>query len=248
MNKKQANSHLFALYYPTSSSYKVSQQLTITEDDLVHRMQRVLRLSQGDTCILFDSVSWLELIITAVTRTTITGNVNAKHAVKPWQPNINFFLPILKREALAIAVYDLVQAGVQEIQLIQTQKVQHALRGTQELQRLQRIIIAAAEQSKNFAFPQIKAPITWQEFLAQIASVPTFVGNPAGKPLFATIKEYSPEATYNLLVGPEGGFTSQEYTQLQKANVIEVSLIPTILKAETAAFYLAALLRSYFNA
>lgn len=243
MDKNKANTHLFALYYQATSTYNA--QFVITDDQLVHRISRVLRLAQGDACIFFDRTSWISCTITQITRTTVAGTINAKHTVQSWHPKITFFLPVLKRDALATAVYDLVQAGVQEIQLLRTQKAQHAF-GTQELQRLERIIIAAAEQSKNFAFPAIQEPISWSQALLLLQKNRSYVGDPTGMPIFTALGTERHNA-YNLLVGPEGDFTLEESAQLQKAGVMPVRLTPTILKAETAAFYLAALWRSYIS-
>ncbi len=246
MNGNRINTHLFALYY---SGKKLTHHdlLVITDTDLIHRIERVLRLSVGDACILFDRTTWKEVTITALTRTTITCTVVAQHDIKPWYPKIRFFLPVLKRESLATAVYNLVESGVQEIQLIKTEKVQRAFGSTKELERLERIAIAAAEQSKNFALPDIKEPISWAEALILMQKTISYVGDPMGMPIFDSLHGLQkwPDSCI-LVVGPEGDFTAREYAALKEAGVIPLQLTPTILRAETAAFYLAALFRSFF--
>ena len=246
MNVPRINTHLFALYY-LGKKITHHNLLVITDTDLIHRMHRVLRLEVGDTCILFDRTTWMEVTLTALARATITCTVIAQHDIKPWYPKIRFLLPVLKREALATAIYNLVEAGVQEIQLIQPQKVHRTFGGTKELERLERIAIAAAEQSKNFAVPDIKEPISWEEALILLQKTTSYVGDPTGIPIFDSLGERRklPDLC-TLLVGPEGDFTPREYAELKEAHVISLQLTPTILRAEMAAFYLAALFRSFF--
>jgi 16S rRNA (uracil1498-N3)-methyltransferase len=45
-----------------------------------------------------------------------------------------------------------------------------------------------------------------------------------------------------VLVGPEGDFTPGEITRLKEAGALAVTLGPTILRAETAAFYCLSVL------
>lgn len=242
----RTNSHVFALYYAIDKKTVHDNRLRITSTELIHRMHRVLRLAIGDTCILFDRYAWAEVTIVAVDRTSILCTIIAWHDTKAWHPKITFLLPLLKRESLGDALYNLVQAGVQEIQLIETEKTHHTF-GAKEMERFERIIIAAAEQSKNFAFPNLKAPISWSDALLLMQKTTSYVGDPLGKPIIDTVCKFQIRPDHCLLlVGPEGDFTTQEWEQLTAAHVVPLQLTPTILKAETAAFYLAALFRSLF--
>ncbi len=245
MNEARINTHTFALYYPLPSLTE-EKTIVITDTDLLHRISRILRLTVGDRCILFDRTRWIEMAIMASTRTAMKGTIITTHEIQPWRPAIRFLLPLLKREALVTAIYNLVQAGVQEIQLLETAKVHHTFGGTKELERLERVAIAAAEQSKNFAFPSLKGPLSWRETLELLRSTTSYVGDCAGIPLKSVLAglEQRSADSYTLLVGPEGDFTPEEYRGLKESGVQPVQLTPTILKAETAAFYLAALFRS----
>jgi 16S rRNA (uracil1498-N3)-methyltransferase len=241
------DTHIFALYCPLFHEYQKGS-LVLDDADLVHRITRILRLGIGDTFILFDRSMHGQLTIANITRQSVTSTLHTKHTNKPWQCSITFFLPVLKKEALAAAVYSLVEAGVQDIQLLSTQKIQRKFGGDKERQRLERIILAAAEQSKNFIFPTIKDPMPLPEALALLANTTAYVGNPSGKPVVNIFKDTHqiPERAA-LFVGPEGGFTATEWALFEKANIISLQLTPTILRAEMAAFCLAAFFRSIKN-
>jgi 16S rRNA (uracil1498-N3)-methyltransferase len=240
------NKHLFALYYLRLSHELYNERVVIHDAALIHRITRVLRLRAEDRCILFDRVLAVECTITAIERHQVTATIIRRSVTQPVAQKITFFLPFLKREALTTAVYDLVQAGVQEIRLMHTAKSAHLAGDTHDmLDRLERVIIAAAEQSKNFAFPTCMPPISFAQTIELLAQAPSYVGDPGGTPFFQLFaREQVPAPAYALVVGPEGGFTPQEQEELAKTPIVPVQLTPTILKAETAAFYLAALMRS----
>lgn len=236
--------HIFALYYPALHIPKQEKEIILNDADLVHRLTRVLRLTIGDHFFVFDRFINAQLIIKKIDRHTVICQMKEIKDNTKWQPSIIFLLPILKREALNAAVYSLVEAGVNEIQLIQTEKGQRKFGITKEMKRLERIIIAAAEQSKNFAFPQLKEPVSFMQALKSVHSM-CYVGDPAGQSAIAYLcKQEIPQCT--LIVGPEGDFSTKEKMALKKKEVIPLQLTPTILRAESAVFYLASLFRSAF--
>ncbi len=165
---------------------------------------------------------------------------------KQYTPTISFLLPVLKRDALAQAVDYLVETGVNELQLMLTEKGQR-WGGEIERERLERICIAAAEQLKNFAFPLIKEPISLADALqAAPSDAFGFYGNPEGDHFREISGDIMPERLI-LTCGPEADFSSAEKLQLQAASFQALRLTPTILRAETAALGLSLLFRTVFS-
>jgi 16S rRNA (uracil1498-N3)-methyltransferase len=242
MKKEQ---HIFALYDERLSFNTKARSYTITDSDMVHRISRVLRLEINDEIIFFNQSVYAPAIVSAIARDSVTLQLQATQSVAPLQPKITFLLPLLKKDALSNAVYGLIEAGASEIQLVTTAKTQRAWGSQNELERLNRIAIAAAEQSKHFAFPTIKAPIALQAAIADLSpSSQRYYGNPDGQS-FALIAPLAAKAQeIALLVGPEGDLTNDE-KQLVVANGFKpVALTPTILRAESAAFCMVSLFRT----
>src|SRR5579872_1459263 len=109
------NSHKFALYVHELPPLKKGQEFSITDTDLMHRMQRILRLQIGDELILFDREHHLSIKIAAFGKKDIVIHVLGSQANQLLKPTISFLLPILKKEAFESAVYFLVEAGVNDI-------------------------------------------------------------------------------------------------------------------------------------
>lgn len=231
-----SNHHIFALYYP--ELFNKVGTITITDKALVDRMSKVLRLQINQTCILFNRIIYASFVITQITAKTITGTIKDIHNTIALKPYITLLLPLLKRDALETAIYGAVEAGVSEIQLVFTQKVQRKWGGHKELERLQRIVVAAAEQSKWYQFPEVHEPLTLEAVLNKYQDKKLFFADPEG----TTIEKITSDCA--ILVGPEGDLTEQEKMVLQKYSVNFFKLTPTILRACQAAIISVALFRT----
>ncbi len=136
---------------------------------------------------------------------------------------------------------------VNELQLMQTENMQRKWGGKKERERLERICIAAAEQSKNFVFPVIKELISLADALQTVPSDALgFYGNPEGNHFCEVSSNVAPEH-FVLTCGPEADFSAAEKLQLQAASFQALRLTPTILRAETAVLCLSSLFRTVFS-
>lgn len=219
-----------------------------SDDKLFHRMATVLRLQIGDTCVFFDREVFITTTITAfVGKKQVHVTIQSVQPTVALYPNITFLLPLLKRDDLESALYSLVEVGVNTIQLVSTQKTGNQWSSDRDSERIQRILIAAAEQSKNFAYPQVKAPISLQAALKEYSGTATKIFfDPKGKKIFdvmQTLHSAQPEQVL-LLVGPEGDLNLEEKKMVQANNFIFCALTPTIMRAVQAAAFAAGFVRS----
>ena len=237
--------HIFALYDERLSRTKTARSSIITDPDMVHRISRVLRLGSDDEIILFNRDCYVQATIASIGRDSVTIEMQAVQPTIHWQPTITFLLPVLKKDSLSNAVYNLVEAGVSAIQLVTTAKTQRAWGGNQELERLSRVAIAAAEQSKHFAFPTIHAPILLPAAIAALSKESQrYYGNPDGQPFAQIVPSAKKAHEIVLLVGPEGDLTGDEKQLVASNGFKPVALTPTILRAESAASCMACLFRT----
>jgi 16S rRNA (uracil1498-N3)-methyltransferase len=244
---KQKERHHFAFFWEPIGAVDAPQQITIKDSELIARISKVVRLKKGDQCTFFNQTSHARVTIEGIERHALHLLVHERAQNQRFQPPFTMLLPLLKRDALSSALYHLVEAGITTIQLITTEKSGHRWEGERELARCKRILIAAAEQSKNFAFPDIFAPLQLQESLDQHSFSHCFYGDIKGADLMETIGAIAAPESMAFAIGPEGDFTDAEKKLLRSKKFEPVKLIPTVLRAETAAFYLPAIFRSVFN-
>jgi 16S rRNA (uracil1498-N3)-methyltransferase len=249
----QGEKHEFALFIESLSSTIKGKgpgsSVIFSDEKLLHRMINVLRLHTEDSCIFFDRHVQVNGIITNFMnkkQVAITVLVIKPHV--ELQPDITFLLPVLKRDDYESALYALAELGVNTIQLVFTRKSVHQWAGQRDYERAQKILISAAEQSKNFVFPELNEPISFGDALKKYhtASVKIFF-DPYGEKFFDTMQKLHASIIQNgvvLLVGPEGDLHEEEKTMVSEYNFMFCALTPTIIRAVQAAALGAGFVRS----
>ena len=109
------------------------------------------------------------------------------------------------------------------------------------LDRLRRSVIEAAKQCGRNRLMKIAEPQAWTEYLSQHPSgnqSRRLVAHFGGLPLSSI--DFTQAIETHLAIGPEGGFTDDEIAAATAAGWQIVDLGPRILRVETAAIALAA--------
>jgi 16S rRNA (uracil1498-N3)-methyltransferase len=205
------------------------------EPDQSHYLLNVMRMQQGDPVTIFnaDAGEWLAYIRDATRKAvTIRCERRVKDASPP--PDVDFLFAPLKHARLDYMVQKATELGVRRLQPVITART-IAERVNQE--RMRANAIEAAEQCNLVFVPEVLPPAkltsvvaSWDTSRALIYCDETAkVSDPTQ--LLRTLK--LPAA---VLVGPEGGFTSDEQQMLRAMpKVVPISLGPRIMRADTAA-------------
>lgn len=251
MNQMKSN-HKFAFFFPALQDFlargiKVQESCIIDDEPLVHRMVHVLRLEEGGQCMLFDRCHHGVFTILNAGKKRVTGSLKDIRKNTQFMPTIIYCVPLLKRDALESALYALTEMGVNSIQLVDTQKIARAWMH-KEFERCQRVIIAAAEQSKYFAYPQLLPPISFEEAVVQYMglSVYKIYCDPEGVPLMECIEQVRAlkPTTIIIMAGPEADLTPHEKMMLRRCGVVFCALTPTILRSFQAITLSAGMFRA----
>ncbi len=156
----------------------------------------------------------------------------------------------VEKNYLQEAIYGLVEVGVTEIRLIKTAKSHDKWFNEREFQRLQKIIIAAAEQSNHYIFPMIYEPRSFHEVIPEIAGLRFFL-DPDGRDFGSVFNDLKKEKVspteISILVGPEGDLSAEEKEFVIQEDFISVRLTLTILRAYQAVILGAGMIRVAIN-
>lgn len=237
------NAHQFALYYEAVSELRAGSFHSITDDAMINRISKILRLQKDELIILFDQQIHAVARIEEIAKKNCELKILEIKKNLPHAPRISYYLPLLKKESFESALYVLTEIGVQEIQLIITEKSRSQL-APHELERAHRIIIAAAEQSKNYAFPTISLPIKLQEL--SVAQSQKIFCDPKGLPVRQFLPTLNAQTEISIMIGPEGDLTSEEKKIITQQGFSFMALTTTVLRACQAASLSAGLIRSWF--
>jgi 16S rRNA (uracil1498-N3)-methyltransferase len=236
--------HIFALYVPNfwNEKSKIGTIAKVVDQEIVHRLVKVLRIEVAQQFIFFDQVNHGIVEVVAISKKDVSVTIKSFEKTSKQSSEVVFFLPLLKKEALEEAVYSLTEVGVSQIQLVVTQKSRQKLLHEKELQRLESIIVAAAEQSKNYNFPKIFPPVHLFD-LELDAGCLKIIFDPQGQSFFDLRAKSLPQEKIYLLVGPEAGLTLEELQQLENLSFQKCHLTSTILRAVQAVAVGAALFK-----
>lgn len=247
---KRSSAHEFALFFPheLADTYK-DHEWQLSDKALMHRITHVLRLTPDESFIAFNHRMHARCQIVRATKKELVLRTQSIDENQQVRPQFTFFLPLLKKEALEHTIYGLTALGVNEVQLIITQKVQRAWGGERELERLVRVMIAACEQSKYYAGMQIYPPITFDTFNERICGrKPFFYFDALGAPLHAQWHSlHGKQHELYALIGPEGDLTDAEKERVIAHGALKSALTATILEAQQAALLGAGALRIFAN-
>jgi len=208
------------------------------------------RLRAGDAVTLFDgrgneADGWLVRV--GGRNAPIRVLVSAVRAVpRPAPVALTIAVSPPKQSRQDTLIEKCTELGVAAIQPIVVERtVSQVAAGRAE--RWRRVAIAAAKQSQQAWLPEFHEPVGLKELLDSASGYDLVVlAEPvAGAVPLADVLDPHPRLTRFLaIIGPEGGLTAGELAIARNAGAVFCRLTPTILRIETAAVALAAIVLS----
>lgn len=211
------------------------------EGEAYKHLFRARRLAVGDRVRVVDgrgAARWAE--VARIDRSTASLALGEPAPVNEPAVRLDLLVPTFRPERASWMVEKVTELGVRAIHFLHTERApRHFGEGT--LDRLRRVAAAALEQCHGARLPEITGPHEWSE-LAGLASdaQARWVLDPEAEPVAwgsvgSDRSVRSVGSTGSLLIGPEGGWSSQERDALRAAGWRSIGLGPRILRVETAA-------------
>lgn len=243
---KQTTTHEFSFFIPDISKNTAGAFYTLHDGTLITRIISVVRLKVGESCVLFDRSIQIHVILQTIAKKSLIFEIIKHTPTLSLKPAITCLLPILKKDDLSDAISSITACGATTIQLVFTNKVQRTWGGSAELERIERVMIAAAEQAKHYAFPIIHEPIPLAAALKKYTNALHIFFDPTGKPLIDIINliQQKKPSSLCLIVGPEGDLTIEEKNLLHNLNIPFCALTSTVLRAHLALTLATGIIRS----
>ena len=228
-----------------SPAQMVANTLQLTSEQ-VHYLQRVLRLKPGDMFIAQDGQGqqWKSQL------TASPGQAQVLNAlVSAAQPAPLSLVAALPKTGFDDVVRQATELGVTDIQPVLSERT--LLKPSpKKLIRWQRIAQEASEQCERGYVPVISPPRKFAEWITDKSGQPgnflcvARVNAPGLLPCVQTLLADSPQQSIQVLVGPEGGWTSGEISVAIAHGYQETSLGSGILRATTASLTALAVISS----
>ena len=215
-----------------------------------HHLRRVLRLGKGDRVVAFDGTG--REYLCRIDR--VADDRVLLRILKEDQPPVES--PLLIRLAQAVikgekfdwVVQKATELGVTEIVPLVTDYCDpwvHRGERSDKLLRWRRIALEACKQCGRTRVPHVSDPIAVAEVLTRCSGITVMAVERGGRTL-ASLGEafhYDPPREVNILIGPEGGWSSRERDLAQQLGARQVTLGPRILRTETAGIVLSGIVQ-----
>jgi len=205
-----------------------------------HHLATVCRLRQGDSVTLFNGrgEEYPARVLDVGKRLVTVEILGVESPQRELGFRLEVAAPLPKGDRADFLIEKLTELGVTEFTPLQTARsVVHPREA--KLDRLQRHVIEASKQCGRNVLLRVGELMAWSSF-CRGCELPglRILAHPGEGALSGLVRGQD----IVLAVGPEGGFTEEEVTLARAEGWRGVGLGPRILRVETAALALAALL------
>jgi len=216
-----------------------------------HQICHVLRLKeQGRIVVLDNQGSEYDVVLQEVGRQRVEGQIVARRAALG-EPDVQVcvYQSLLSRDKFEWVLQKCTEIGVSRFVPVVTRR--SIVQKTESLKpdrqrRWMRIITEAAEQCCRARIPRLEQPVKFDGCLCDVKSLDlcllastTALGSSLRKVM--TRSDQGEMQSLGIFIGPEGGFHPEELAAAKAAGVLDIGLGRRILRTETAAMVVSAL-------
>lgn len=234
--------------YFLNENAELHQRFFITNKDDIHHITKVMRYTTCDHLVInFHNAQTYKVEITALDQQAIEVETIEKLAIHTEMPvSVTIASGLIKSDKYEWLLQKATEMGAHDFIAVQMGRSVVKLndqKAPKKLERWQKIIKEAAEQSYRQQIPNIKYYSNLKyvyDMISEYDYILMAYEEQAKNGETSKFKEMLSQLKTNdkvlLLVGPEGGFSEEEIKQFE-AHAHIVGLGPRILRAETAPIY-----------
>jgi len=224
----------------------LNQEVDIDADQARY-LRQVMRLHAGDRITVFNGLKGEYLAeITFLTKDggscVLTEYVDVNRELPC---RVHIIQAANRSEKIETVLQKATEMGASSFQVVNSERATLHLpsnKRERRLERWQKIVIEAAEQSERTAMPEV----SWRDKLSQTACIGQgFVLHPRDAKLWSEVRhDLVGLQDITLAVGPEGGWTNQELDYFQEHGFKALQFGDRVMRTETAAPALLAAIQA----
>ncbi len=201
-----------------------------------HHLLKVLRMETGRPLIVFDGRGGeytAEFLASGINIAKIRTNQHTPEN-KQSPLSVSLAIGISRGDKMEWVLQKACELGVQSITPLFTERTEVKLSGERlkkKLQGWEQLIISSCEQCQRNILPELKTPLSFEEYLPHEASQLKLVLH--HRTTFRLENQQAPESAC-ILIGPEGGLSDTEIEDAEKKGFKALTLGPRVLRTETA--------------
>ena len=229
----------------------VGRDIALPESAAAH-LVRVLRLGVGDACVLFngDGHDYAARITTSTKRELRVAVESVEAVSRESALKLVLLQGVARGEKMDLILQKATELGATAFHPLWSQRSEVKLdeaRAEKRLAHWRSVVSSACEQSGRAFVPEVVAPVSLSAALTALAAGGLrLILDPDGEFSFGTLELDVAQPVY-VAIGPEGGWSDLDRTQLRAAGFRGLKLGPRILRTETAGLAAIAALQAKFG-
>ena len=227
------------LFYSKSLSLNLTDKLDKSQS---HYVSKVMRLKEKEVFSLFNSSGKWEAKISNITKSIVEFNVTKQLRQKENNKDLWLAFSPIKSNYFNFMIQKATELGVTKfLPIIFERTIVRKI----NKERLEKVIIEAAEQSNRITVPSIEDPQKLKSFLNNDMDLIFTDLNTANTKIDLTKLTTKPTC---VIIGPEGDFSEQEREEILKFNGVQsVKINENILRSETAVISALSIINYAIN-
>ena len=227
------------LFYSKSLSLNLTDKLDKSQS---HYVSKVMRLKEKEVFSLFNSSGEWEAKISNITKSIVEFNVTKQLRHKENTKDIWLAFSPIKSNYFNFMIQKATELGVTKFLPIIFERT--IVRNINK-ERLEKVIIEAAEQSNRIAVPSIEDPQKLKSFLNNDMDLIFTDLNTTNTKI--DIKKLTTKPTC-VIIGPEGDFSEEERGEILRFNGVQpIKIYENILRSETAVISALSIINYAIN-
>ncbi len=227
-----------------------AHQTLMLSDDGANHVGRVLRMQAGDALVLFDGRGGqYPATIQEAGKRHVAVLLGEQQPIEVESPlAIHLGQVISRGDKMEFTIQKSVELGVTCITPLFSERCGVKLQGERldkKVEQWQKIAISACEQCGRNRIPEIRPVMTLAQWLAEPTTELKLNLHPRAPFSLTTLPQ--PDAGIRLLIGPEGGLSSEEIQLAAEQGFVDMLLGPRVLRTETAAMTAITALQCRFG-
>ncbi len=227
------------LFYSKSLSLNLADKLDKSQS---HYVSKVMRLKEKEVFSLFNSSGEWEAKISNITKSIVEFNVTKQLRQKENIKDLWLAFSPIKSNYFNFMVQKATELGVTKfLPIIFERTIVRKI----NKERLEKVIIEAAEQSNRITVPSIEDPQKLKSFLNNDMDLIFTDLNTANTKIDLTKLTNKPTC---VIIGPEGDFSEEEREKILKFNGVQpIKINENILRSETAVISALSIINYAIN-
>lgn len=225
-------------FYVTKENIK-GDMVTLDGDEHNH-LSKVLRLNIGDEVTIISNDNLVrDCVINNISKRDTILDIISTQPVEEDLPDVTLFQALIRADKMDIVVQKCTELGVKEVIPFESKFCTVQDKGN-KLDRLNRIVLASCKQSGRLSAMNIHKTLQFNELLTKLSEYDyvIFANEKESVGASSILGQLNRNSKIAIIVGCEGGFSTQEAQSLIDLGAKSISLGKLILRAETASIAL----------